>query len=209
MRVPSFPGWIFVLSVLSLLFLQSPLYLIIVVAGVAVFLLENQRTAQDQFGLTRLSAWNLFKWSLLICGAVIFVEVPLTKLVDIAMTAIHLPHPDQQSVVVFRQFQKASQIGAFLLQAVIIAPIIEELFFRGFLLTFLKNYTSTWLALVLSAGVFAFAHANLGSAIQLWFLGIALGLAYEHTGSLLLPIGVHACFNFTTALSILLERGAS
>jgi hypothetical protein len=94
-----------------------------------------------------------------------------------------------------------------MIQAVLISPLIEELFFRGFLYTFLKNYTSTWMALVLSAGVFAFVHVNLGSVVQLWSLGVILGMAYEHTGAILLPMGIHACFNFVTALSLLLDKG--
>jgi membrane protease YdiL (CAAX protease family) len=62
---------------------------------------------------------------------------------------------------------------------------------------------------VLSAGIFAFAHLNIGAAIPLWFFGIVLGMAYEHTGSLLVPISIHSCFNLATGLSLLLEKGNS
>jgi len=208
-RLPSSAGWLFAFSVLALLFLQSPLYYLLVVGGIVFYLVESGKNAREQFGLERLSSARLAKWSLLVCGAVIFIEIPLDAVVQAAFNAMHLPHPEQQTVVTFRQFNKASQIFAFLIQAVVISPLIEELFFRGFLQTFLKNYTSTWMALVLSAGVFAFAHVNLGSTIQLWFLGLALGIAYEHTGALLLPVGIHGCFNFATALSLLLEKGTS
>jgi membrane protease YdiL (CAAX protease family) len=87
--------------------------------------------------------------------------------------------------------------------------MIEELFFRGYFLTFLKNYTSTWLAIILSGGVFAFAHLNLGAVLPLWFLGVVLGVAYQHTGSLLVPMGIHACFNLATGLSLLMDKGNS
>ena len=202
-------GWLFVILVLGLLFDQSILYMVVVVAGVSAFLWECDRTAIDQFGLDKVSIKRLLQWSVLICGAVVFVELPLSQIVDEVMNAVHIPHPDQESVEVFRHADRPAEIFAFLVQAVLISPLIEELFFRGFLFTYLKNYTSTVLALVLSAGVFAFAHANLGSVLQLWVLGVVLGLAYEHTGSLLLPIGIHACWNFLTAISLLLERGGS
>ena len=107
----------------------------------------------------------------------------------------------------FRQFTGAGDILGFIFLAVLFSPIIEELFFRGFLLTFLKNYTTPMVAVVLSAGVFAFAHLNLGAVIPLWFLGIVLGIAYEHTGSLLVPMTTHGCFNLATALSLLLDKG--
>jgi membrane protease YdiL (CAAX protease family) len=208
-RLPLFAGGLFALTVIGLLFLQSPFYYLLVVGGLSVFLLESGKSAREQFGLERLSAGRLAKWSLLICGAVIFLEIPLDEVVQAGFEAVHLPHPEQQSVMIFRQFNKTSQIVAFMIQAVVISPLIEELFFRGFLQTFLKNYTSTWMALVLSAGVFAFAHVNLGAAIQLWLLGVALGLAYEHTGALLLPVCIHGCFNLATALSLLAAKGAS
>ena len=199
-------GWMFAACVLALLFCQSALYMILVVVGLAGLLIEGGTTAREQFGLARLPLRLLAKWSLLVCGAVIFIEFPLSWLIDRTMNILHLPHPEQESVEMFRHFTRPGEILAFLLQAVLLSPLLEELFFRGFLLTFLKNYTSTGFAIVLSAGVFAFAHANLGSVIQLWLLGLALGLAYEHSGALLLPFGIHACWNLFTALSLLLER---
>jgi membrane protease YdiL (CAAX protease family) len=209
LAIRSASGWCFAACVLALLFLQSPLYMVLVLAGIFGLLVETGRTATEQFGLARLRPARLIAWSLLLCGAVIFVELPLGALVDRGMDALNVPHPEQESVDLFRHLVRPSDVAFFLLQAAVVAPLLEELFFRGFLFTFLKNYTSTGLALVLSAGVFAFAHVNLGSVLQLWLLGIILGLAYEHTGSLLLPIGIHACWNFITAMSLLLDRGGS
>jgi membrane protease YdiL (CAAX protease family) len=207
LKVSGIAGWLFIISVLGLLYVQSWLYLPLIVVGVSAFLIESGRTAREQFGLARVRAGLLLQWSLLVCGAVIFIELPLSQLVDWLMNAIHLPHPEQENVVIFRSFRQPGEIFSFLVQAVLISPLIEEIFFRGFLLSFLKNYTSTWLAIVLSAGVFAFVHLNLGSVIQLWLLGIVLGVAYENGGSLLLPFGIHAFFNLFTALSLLLDKG--
>lgn len=211
-KVTGVTGWFFILCVLELIFLQSPslapYYVALVLGGVSALLLETRHAASQQFGLTRLHPIRLLSWSLLGFGAIMLVETPLTEVIEWLMDAMRLPHPEQQPVETFRKFTDVSSILEFIFEAVILAPLVEELFFRGFLLTFLKNYTSTWLALVLSAGIFAFAHLNLAAALPLWFLGIALGLAYEHTGSLLLPIGIHACWNLVTALSLLLDKGS-
>jgi membrane protease YdiL (CAAX protease family) len=202
-------GGSFVLCVLVLLFSQSALYLILVTAGVACLLVAADRDPEKQFGLRRLSLATLLQWSFLVCGAVIFIELPLGWLLDRAFTALHFSHPEQESVQLFRRLATPGQIGGFLLVAVVISPLIEELFFRGFLFTFLKNYTNTRFALVLSAGIFAFAHVNLGAVLPLWILGLILGLAYEHTGSLPLAFGIHACWNLLTAAGLLLEKGGS
>ena len=203
------PGWFFVISVVGLIYLQSPLYAIIVLVGIAGMLAENQRTARTQFGFDRAKPSKALTWGLLVFGAVMLVETPLTQASAWVLDALQMPHPEQQSIETFRQYNQSSTILWFMLQAVFLFPVIEELFFRGFLLTFLKNYTSTWLAIVLSAGVFAFAHLNLGAVLPLWLLGIILGVAYEHTGSLVLPMGIHACFNLATALSLLMDKGSS
>ena len=208
-KIAGLSGWLFVASVVTFIYLQSIYYVLLVLVGAAGVLLENGTTVAEQYGLKRLDAARVVRWSLLILGAVILVETPLTKITIWMLDVMHLPHPDQESVETFRHFNKPSMIAWFIFQAVILFPMIEELFFRGFLLTFLKNYTSTWFALVLSAGVFAFAHVNLGAVLPLWFLGLVLGLAYEHTGSILLPIGIHSCWNLLTAMSLLLDKGNS
>jgi len=205
--VPGIGGWLLVFGVMALLFLQSALYMILVVLGVGVLMIVNHRTAEEQFGLERLPASKVFSWSLLIYGAVVFIEIPLIGIMEAVMNAIHLPHPEQQSVEIFRQLNQPSAIFNYMLMAVVLSPLIEELFFRGFLLTFFKNYTSSLGAIFFSAGIFAFAHANIDSAIPLWVLGMVLGVAYQHTGSLLLPMGIHACWNFFTAISLILEKG--
>jgi membrane protease YdiL (CAAX protease family) len=202
-------GWLFVASVVGLIYLQSALYAIVVLVGVAGVLVENRRSIRTQFGFDRVQPTRALAWSLLVFGAIMLVETPLTEASAQALDYFRISHPEQQAVETFRQYNRASAIMWFLLQAVVLFPIIEELFFRGFLLTFLKNYTTTWLAVVLSAGVFAFAHLNLGAVLPLWFLGIVLGVAYEHTGCLLVPIGVHACFNLATGLSLLMDKGSS
>jgi membrane protease YdiL (CAAX protease family) len=208
-EVPAPVGALFAASILLLLFAQSPLYMLMVFAGIWVFLAAAKRSADYQFGLGRLQAFHVLRWSLIVCGAVFFLEIPLSNGVDRAMTLLHLPHPDQQSVEQFRRFRHPTEIANFLFLAVILSPVTEELFFRGFLYSFLKRFTHTWAAIVLSAGVFAFAHQNLGSVLQLWLLGVVLGVAYEHTGSLLLPMAIHACFNFVTAISLLIEKAFS
>jgi len=207
--ISSFEGWLFTGCVLALVFMQSIFYIFLVFMGLAGLLLANGRTAVEQFGFRRLPAPLLIKWSLLVCGAVLFIETPLSRIWLWAMDAVHIPHPEQQTVETFRGYRRPLEVLAFMFQAVILFPLIEELFFRGFLLTFFKKYTTTWMALILSAGIFAFAHANLGAVLPLWFLGVVLGVAYQHTGSLLLPIGIHACWNFFTALSLLLDKGNS
>ncbi len=79
--------------------------------------------------------------------------------------------------------------------AVAIAPVAEEILFRGIVMPVLARHTGTVWALVASAAVFAALHMNLAAAAPLFVLGLVLGLAYLYSGSLTVPIALHAVFN--------------
>src|ERR1700761_3184599 len=52
--MPSLRGWTLVAAVLALIYLQSPLYAFVVIAGTIGVLIENQRSIRDQYGLDRI-----------------------------------------------------------------------------------------------------------------------------------------------------------
>jgi membrane protease YdiL (CAAX protease family) len=93
--------------------------------------------------------------------------------------------------------------------AVVVAPVFEETLFRGFIYPVLKTKWGLWPALVVVSLVFAAIHFHVPSLLPLFLLGIALGLAYESSGTLLAPIVLHAVFNGTNILMLFYLRTAS
>ena len=80
----------------------------------------------------------------------------------------------------------------------VIAPLGEELFFRGFFYGALRNWRGPILAAILTGVVFGVVHAGsapIGYLAPLAFFGIGLCLLYEWTGSLYPPIALHALNN--------------
>jgi uncharacterized protein len=77
----------------------------------------------------------------------------------------------------------------------VIAPIAEETFFRGFVYGWLRRRAPLGAAVMLSALVFSAAHAELALLIPIFVLGCMLALVYEHSGSLLPGMIIHAVFN--------------
>jgi membrane protease YdiL (CAAX protease family) len=80
----------------------------------------------------------------------------------------------------------------------VIAPICEEVLFRGFVFTALRNWRGVWPAAVITGLLFGAVHA--GSAppadlVPLAVLGFALCLLYYHTGSLYPCIAAHSLNN--------------
>lgn len=89
--------------------------------------------------------------------------------------------------------------------AVFVAPPVEELFFRGVLQSHLRGAASGPAATGGAAALFALVHlpAYLGlspGAVAVgvgtvFVLGVAIGWAYERTGSLRVAVGIHAGYN--------------
>jgi membrane protease YdiL (CAAX protease family) len=80
----------------------------------------------------------------------------------------------------------------------VLAPICEELLFRGFMFTALRNWRGPWPAAVITALIFGGVHgfsAPAADLLPLAFLGFALCVVYEWTGSLYPCIALHVLNN--------------
>jgi membrane protease YdiL (CAAX protease family) len=75
---------------------------------------------------------------------------------------------------------------------IILVPIMEEIFFRGFVLHRLGRKLGLTPAILISSILFGILHASIFSA---FFFGVAMSLVYIHTGSLFLTILCHALNN--------------
>lgn len=92
--------------------------------------------------------------------------------------------------------------GLYFLVGGLIAPIWEELFFRGVLYGYLRRW-GVLLALIATTVVFVLLHSVQGFPLAQLVGGIVFALAYETSGKLLVPITIHTLGNlaiFTLSL---------
>ena len=94
--------------------------------------------------------------------------------------------------------------------AIVIAPIGEELFFRGVLFRSLRDRHGFWVGAMGSAVGFALIHYIPGSAVDaallmivMFFTGLALCFLYERRGTIVAPLAAHMMFNVIGILLIL------
>lgn len=92
----------------------------------------------------------------------------------------------------------------YFITACLVAPVLEELFFRGALQGSLRPY-DTVLSITLSSLVFTLAHTNVWELPVIFVLGFIIGYVAEISGSLLPGMVLHAANNFAMFL-ILLQR---
>jgi membrane protease YdiL (CAAX protease family) len=92
------------------------------------------------------------------------------------------------------------------LAIVVIAPIAEEVFFRGVVFNAWLREGGRRFAFIGSALLFAVIHVSLLSLIPIFALGLMLAWIYDRTGTLLAPIAMHATVNGISVALALLVR---
>jgi len=91
---------------------------------------------------------------------------------------------------------------SLVLMTVILAPILEEILFRGIIMKgMIHNQVKPATAIIISAFIFGAVHFNPWQFAGAFLLGLVLGLVYYKTKSLLMSIMLHA---FNNLLSVLM-----
>lgn len=115
------------------------------------------------------------------------------------------PHEELKTITTYPQLYLRVLV---IIAAVVVAPVLEEMLFRGMFQTVIRSFleirNGVWIAILISSGLFAMAHADTGHWPALFILGLCLGYSYEKSGSLLRPIFIHCFFNAIAITAVLL-----
>jgi uncharacterized protein len=129
-------------------------------------------------------------------GILLLAAYPLVLLAEVVTQKLAHGTLEKQGIIeLFIASSSLEQRILIILLAVTVAPLAEEFFFRFFLYGVLKRYFGRGIGVVASAMLFAAVHAHLPSFAPLFVLGICFTIAYEWSGSLLVPMTMHALFN--------------
>lgn len=182
--------------------LPNSLLFIVFVVGIAGFMRFRGLKLRRTFGLNRVGPLGVLGWAV----GLILAAFPLAGAASvITMFASHGQLEPQPLVDLFNKVAREHDYAAMskiLLSAVVIQPACEEFLFRGFFYGVWKHYAGPITAGILACILFAAFHASLSAFAGLFVLAVCLNIAYERTGSLLVPIGMHALFNLTSLLVI-------
>jgi membrane protease YdiL (CAAX protease family) len=99
-------------------------------------------------------------------------------------------------------------LGLLAVTAVILAPLAEELIFRGLIFSFLRKHMSFAYAATTSAIIFAVLHEHSLSILPITVLGIFFAYAYEKTKDLTACVVLHAIYNSLSLATLLVFRSA-
>jgi len=166
----------------------------ILAAGGTVIIIARMKKTQDPnipLFMNYKTKIKTFIVTLVLTFAVIIVTEPLANLI---------PMPDSVKDLFETMFRPT--IPAFF-TAVIAAPILEEMIFRGIILEgFLRNYSPVK-SILLASLLFGLAHLNIWQFIGAFIIGAFISWIYWKTRSLLLSIAVHMLNNLISYLAML------
>jgi membrane protease YdiL (CAAX protease family) len=135
----------------------------------------------------------------------IIIVWPILVLISLVSKAIFFEFSEQDIVKGLRRLNNSTELISVFIMIVIIAPIIEEILFRGLIYRVFKGILGPFFAAVLSSVLFSFVHLNLLSFPYLFIFGIILCVYYEKENTIIIPILIHSIFNlimFTLILTI-------
>tara|TARA_B110000014_G_scaffold40656_1_gene26684 strand:- start:20 stop:574 length:555 start_codon:yes stop_codon:yes gene_type:complete len=101
----------------------------------------------------------------------------------------------QEAVQMVMATEHPVEVGLQVVSVVIMAPIAEELLFRGILYNTIKHTGYPIAGMIISAALFALVHGSLALMLPLFVMGFALAWVYEKSGSIIAPMVMHATFN--------------
>jgi len=151
----------------------------------------------EQFGLHPPRSW-LRALGILIAAAVAFIVLS-----DVYFSALNQSGQEKEFVKEIGGNAGTISVLAVCLLVTVIAPVCEEILFRGFIFRSLCNWRGPWPAAIFTGILFGVVHGLSAPAVDLAplaLLGFLLCVVYWRTGSIYLTILMHS-INNSIALS--------
>lgn len=129
---------------------------------------------------------------------VILAGISASFIVPTLMYIIDKVFSLQKYMEEYNKLMESLEAGNPVINAIAIAiaaPLLEEFMFRGAIYKELRRLLPVWSAIIIQAALFGIYHMNLIQGIYAFGVGIILGLVYEWTKSIWMPIALHASFN--------------
>jgi len=134
-----------------------------------------------------------FEWNALGLGCGLLVA---SYIIIIAHNALlYFLGVDTQGEAIVKLFAELDSPAWFFIVGAVIAPFVEEVFFRGFLFQGFRQRYGWINAMLLSSGIFAAAHLDLVSLIPTFILGNVLAYVYHRSNSIWPGVIMHFLVN--------------
>ena len=160
----------------------------------------------DTFGFNRNNTGRCLMLGLVTGLGLVLISMVLALLTSQLIQAFgDQVEPQKLVTLIAEESAKKENIPTlifFVVMAVVVAPIAEEILFRGILYPAIKQIGYPRLAAIGTAFLFALFHVNLLTFASLTVVALGLIALYEFTDNLLAPITAHAVFNASNLIML-------
>ncbi len=186
--------------------LNSSIMDTLVVVLVIYFTVSQYKDKLESLGLTLKNFIKNVYYGILAYIALIPVMIAIVAVTAVIINLTkYVPHV-QPVVGLFLEEKNAKFLLYTSIFAAIAGPIIEEIFFRGFMYNAFKKYIGVFWAIIFTGAMFALLHAHMVGFMPILALGILLAYLYERTGSLVSSITVHMIHNISMVVLVFLVK---
>ncbi|CAJ1978939.1 unnamed protein product [Sphenostylis stenocarpa] len=137
---------------------------------------------------------NWFLSSALGFGFLVLLIFLTSILADLLYGSKPVNNPIQKEMLLNSDISRVSCVLAYC----IFIPLLEEVVYRGFLLTSLSSTMDWQQAVGISSVIFSAIHLSGENFLQLFIIGCVLGCSYSWTGNLSSSIVIHSLYNALT-----------
>ena len=170
--------------------------MLLMMAGIVMFIYKQRDMLPEALGLQPKHPAYVFAWGVGTYICFILISIVLQHLGLESWLQSRLGDPQHQQIV--QDLVSASSVEKKLMLIVgacMIAPLAEEVIFRGYLYPVVKRFTEPAIAAVFTGILFGAIHGNIWAVIPLSIFGILLAVLFELSGSIWACILCHALFN--------------
>jgi membrane protease YdiL (CAAX protease family) len=158
-----------------------------------LFVFGKYAATLSDFGFHKVRLWTLIKT--ILSSYVFYIAISIVIATFLYSINLSLPgYEAQESYIPLFGNNILGFIIAFLFIA-IIAPFLEEFFFRGFIYRVFTKTWPVWIGSLMTAVLFALIHFQLASFFPLLLLGLILNYTYHKTGSVWTAVAFHSLNN--------------
>jgi membrane protease YdiL (CAAX protease family) len=183
---------------LSLSIIGSALFVVPLVLGMAK--LKRNSSLRDYFAFNPISWGTMGRWMLVLLALLVFESFAIEALgvEEIPSFMLNIEYPSVLSMWVL------------LFAVIFMAPLVEEIVFRGFLL---KGFSQTFMgyygAIVVTSLLWAMSHMQyeLAYVAVIFVVGLVFGYARLKTNSILTPLIMHFFMNLVATVGLFVEKG--
>ncbi|HMI09868.1 MAG TPA: type II CAAX endopeptidase family protein [Candidatus Saccharimonadales bacterium] len=162
-----------------------------IVVGVP-WLIKKRATTKEDVGLTRLPSWM----DILLAPAGFIVYFILSSVIVLGATRL-IPgfNTDQTQTTGFEGINQQYEYILAFVTLVVVAPVAEEILFRGYLYGKLKKHAPVWVAALGTSLLFGAIHGQWNVGVDVFALSLVLCSLREVTGNIWAGMLLHMLKN--------------